>query len=667
MQSRLMFLGFVLNRCLMLTLSVLVTLAAVAARTQPAVGEEAAAILAIADVKVGMKGYGKTVFHGDTIEPFAFTVVSVVSDSSAKRGTVWVECTGERMQRSGPVQGMSGSPMYIWSPGEPEVLGEGGRLIGAFAFGYSEVNVCLVGVQPIEYMREVGARALEEDLDQSADRAVEPGAMQRSVAIMAAVADRLGVAGAARSRLDTVQWLIQQHLPKLGPPVSVPTWTSGAEADFSERSGQARPLSLPVSVGSDASARLLGPLLEPAGVALRAGGAAQVAGRPPSNVDPARVKLEPGSVLSIPLVFGDLDLNASGTVTEVLPDGTVLAFGHAMDAVGAARLPMATGYTHFVVSRDSTSFKLGSSLDIVGSVVRDEAAAVAGVPDPEGYASAPVSIAVTYPGQPTRNYDYRVVDAPQLTPALLGAVANASLTAVQAPPTLHTLRTTGTLTFAGDRTLEIDSVIPGEGINGLAFDLLPAVTAMMQNPFEPLPLVSADLSMEVENRLKLAQLIAARLDRTVLPPGGQLQVAVEVQPFDQPAVSRTLTFDLPTDLAQGEYQLIVSGAEAYTYRLFAARPDLVSIDDVDDLLEALQAIADVDREAIYLGLPLPQQGVAVAGRALSDLPSSRAAVLSATPSSQTLAYPRFAESRAEAEQVIEGEILLSFRVTTQAP
>ena len=50
------------------------------------------------------------------------------------------------------------------------------------------------------------------------------------------------------------------------------------------------------------------------------------------------------SVLSIPLAFGDSDLSAAGTVTDVLPDGSVIGFGHAMFGQGAIGLPITNGF-----------------------------------------------------------------------------------------------------------------------------------------------------------------------------------------------------------------------------------------------------------------------------------------------------------------------------------
>ncbi|MEM9915495.1 MAG: hypothetical protein AAF911_11080 [Planctomycetota bacterium] len=625
-----------------------------------------APIMSFDDVKVGMKGYGKTVFHGSEVEPFNIEVVSVISDSSAKRGTIWVVCPDDRMMQSGPVQGMSGSPMYLWDEGEEGTLGEGGRLIGAFAFGYAGVNVCLVGVQPIEYMREVGDRANAEDLEEVQAHRVPPGTMQGSLATLQTTAQQLGVSGQHTSYLRGLHNLFEQSAQLRAFPAAYPVGQTPRGPDGFASDADVMPLYLPMSVGSPETAALFGPLLEPAGITVRSNPITAVAGKPPSNVDPQTVKLEPGSVLSIPLAYGDMDLNAAGTVTEVLPDGTVLGFGHAMNSVGSSRLPMATGFTHFVVSRDSISFKLSGSLDIVGSIVRDEAAAVAGLDD-MAFIASPVAISVALPGQPERDYSYQVVDDFLLTPNIVAMVTAGSLTAVQGPPVLHTMHTTGTLTFTGGRTFEVDSLIAGQGMNGLIFDMLPPMIAMMQNPFSPLKLESAELSINVEDGIRMANMVSATLDQRIARPGDTVHVTLTLQPFDGQAFTRVLPFTLPSDVTEGEYQLLISDSDAYSFRMTAARPDLSDIDDPDALLLALQTVADVDREAIYVGMPLQTPGIAVGGQAMSDLPSSRAMVLGSSASSTTMPYPRFVEAAFPAEQVIQGEIMLPLQIVTDQP
>ncbi|MEE9403550.1 MAG: hypothetical protein V3V20_01540 [Algisphaera sp.] len=649
-----------------------------------------AAIMPLAEVRVGMIGYGKSVFAGTAIETFPVVVRSVVSDSSARRGTIWVECTDARMQHSGPVQGMSGSPIYLWDDDAADttdavrVDGEGGRLVGAFAFGYSNVNVCLVGVQPIEYMREVGANAVaaEDRVAQSLDRAAQTPrrvgqtALARTFAALTTMADEAegerGASGLLRHETRSLRALNRV----LGLDVNKAnnaheTFASRSQAQDQIQSPQ--PLGLPVGVGSAQAARWLAPVLAPAGLVARSGatphGAVSlIAGTPPSNVDGEATQLEPGSVMSIPLAWGDLDLNASGTVTEVRPDGTVLAFGHAMDAVGDTRLPMATGYTHFVVSRISTSFKQASSLQLVGTIFRDEQSAVAGRPLPPGidlddpnaavFGSAPVSVHIEHPSQPARDYNFHVVDDPMMTSGVLAAVIINAANAVQDFPLEHTLRLTGELHFSGDRTLSLDVTLPDGGARGLAYAILPYVGAMMQNQFEPLKLKGAELSVVVEDQLKFAEIESATLDRGVARAGETLRVDVRLALYHAASVTRSVELILPPDLPAGEYELMVTDAYSHADRLLMSRPDLMNVHNVDALFTTVKAMAVISDKTLFVALARPEMGLAVGDRPLPSLPKSRASVMVSAPTTRVAAYPRFVNAHVDFDQVISGDLVL---------
>jgi len=54
------------------------------------------------------------------------------------------------------------------------------------------------------------------------------------------------------------------------------------------------------------------------------------------------IKIEPGCVLGVPLVEGDVDMSAVGTCTEVIGKH-VLAFGHSFNSEGRVSLPLAGG------------------------------------------------------------------------------------------------------------------------------------------------------------------------------------------------------------------------------------------------------------------------------------------------------------------------------------
>ena len=393
----------------------------------PAYSPDAPApIIPLSEVQIGMRGYGLSVFHGTLIEPFNVEVISVMGDFGPRKAAIWVRCTDPRMQKNGPVSGMSGSPIYLWGPGESHRSGKGGRLAGAFAFGFSLTKDCYVGVQPIEYMREAADRSMDDAATpaESEQAGLPPGRQLRRLLALAQRHD---------SGVDRT-WRLRAILDLLAPTVD-----DKPEADAVTLvqaplnvPGRVKRMMLPVNVGSVELAEATASLFAPVGLAPMAAGGL-LAGTPPPGIDIEKAELRPGSVLAIPLLWGDLDLSASGTVTDVLPDGRVLAFGHGMDSLGPIALPMATGFVHMVVPSIQSSFKLGGSGVIRGALVRDENVGVIGTPTGT-FSSAPVHVSVSMPGHPKQEYNYVVAHERSLTAILAAIGAIESLAASQTLP-----------------------------------------------------------------------------------------------------------------------------------------------------------------------------------------------------------------------------------------
>ncbi len=98
-------------------------------------------IFPLADVKPGLVGLAWTVFSGTKPEPFKVRVVSVVQNFVPHQDVILVKAEDPRVEFSGIVQGMSGSPVYI-----------DGKLMGAIAYAWSFSKSPLAGVTPIESM-----------------------------------------------------------------------------------------------------------------------------------------------------------------------------------------------------------------------------------------------------------------------------------------------------------------------------------------------------------------------------------------------------------------------------------------------------------------------------------------------------------------------------------
>lgn len=75
---------------------------------------ESTEIMPLADIRPGMEGYAYTIFAGDQIEKFDLVVLGVLDNFLGPRQSIiLVQLKGEKVEHTGVVAGMSGSPVYI--------------------------------------------------------------------------------------------------------------------------------------------------------------------------------------------------------------------------------------------------------------------------------------------------------------------------------------------------------------------------------------------------------------------------------------------------------------------------------------------------------------------------------------------------------------------------
>ncbi len=624
------------------------------------VPDEPAAAMPIEDIRIGMTGYGMTVFHGTEIEPFNVVVVSVIPNSVPGRSVIWVRCDDPRMLVSGPVQGMSGSPIYLWGEDEPKELGKGGKLIGAFAFGYSESKVCMVGVQPIGYMRESATRAHAHEDAAGAGRR---GVSTQHVIEMLGRIEQMPQAGAHDSvsqvRLRAVRDVLLKATGGSVPgDINNP---SRASVNVPGRSAVVSPMMLPISLGSSDAVELFAPLVEPMGLLGVASQGGSVAGAPPHGIDPASTTIKPGSVLAIPLAYGDMDLSATGTVTDVLPGGEVLAFGHPMFGLGESRVPMATGYVHFVMPRQSISFKSSGTLTPLGTLVRDEGAGVVGIEETL-YTAAPVEVTVNMPGLEPQTYHYQVVNEPMLSAILVANVVYSSVEAIHGVPSENTMHTVAEMRFSGGRVFKLDTLVAGGSAANPVMEMLTPLSIMTINPYEQLDIESIKVNVDVEHGNRMATIVGAQLERSQVAPGETVGVMLELQHYEGELETRRIEIQIPKDLEEGDYPLTVSGANAYSSLKIGSQPHLSITRNIDDLADFIQETMNFRYDAIYSTIMLPPEGLAFGRTEMAKLPSSRAAMLTSPTNPQAVPLMRLVDQTFQADTVVLGQIGFTLNV-----
>ncbi len=108
------------------------------------------------ELRPGMRGIGKTVVSGTTIEEFDVEIIDVMHQPG-DGDLILVRTSGDVIDRTGGIaQGMSGSPVFI-----------DGRLVGAVAYGWKLSDSRVGMLTPIAEMMKIGAGDKPEGAVQS--------------------------------------------------------------------------------------------------------------------------------------------------------------------------------------------------------------------------------------------------------------------------------------------------------------------------------------------------------------------------------------------------------------------------------------------------------------------------------------------------------------------
>lgn len=630
----------------------------------------------VQDVKPGMTGYGLTVFHGTEPEPFAFEVISVQHGFAPDKSVVWVRCPDPRMQQSGPVQGMSGSPMFIWTDDKPNhKIGKGGKLIGAFAYGHGWGKDCYVGIQPIEQMLHAAARLKDNDETASAnsssgassssgESSSSGGTSLRDQTLLASwrLAQNLNLDENQTWRLKALSQIANYKQPDLTP------FTNAAPAPTSNplASNTQSPMMLPVSVGSTQQANYLKPFFAPMGLAPQASGAASAsggAGLHPNWIKPETITQKPGGVFAIPLTFGPLEMAAIGTTTEVLPDGTTLAFGHSFFAQGSIKAPMATGFVHFVQPSTEISFKLGGSLKVNGTLLRDESTAVIGKPGIH-YTTIPVNVSTQWEDSNLNaSFNYEVVQLERLVPSLVGSLASSSIAADTEFPRRNTLTIEATLNFAGNRSVKLIDTAPMANPGQIMLAFAPSIATLSENEFGSYPLKSIDAKIKVQNHVRAAIISAATVKHATVRPGDDIIIDLRITPYRSDETIKRITIPTPADLPDGNYAITIGGARTYQQVQMSLKPHRMSANNIDELFDAVQDMLALRDDALYTVLRLaPGNNLALGRTELPNLPSSRMALLAVKTSSRATPFGQSIDIIEPYPYVLQGAATLQVEI-----
>ena len=407
-------------------------------------------------VKEGMTGIGKTAFKGKTIEEFNVEILGVLENDPSvgpKRNIILARLTGSNLEKTGVIQGMSGSPVYVQ-----------GKLIGAVAFSFPFSTEAIAGITPIEEMMEIQNSA------NTSSRYSPPIPIKKHLSL-----DELSEIFRKQSDLNPHALYEGKNLEVMKIPLIFSGFTNMAfekSKSFFSSVGFS-----PIQVG----------------YAQRTEGAQDFPG----------TSLKAGDPIGVQLISGDISLAATGTTTYV-EGKNVLAFGHPLYNLGPVSYAMTDANVITVVPSLSTSMKLTSTGRIIGNFSQDRGSGVFGevgrMPD-----LVPLDIELFRSGKKTKDIHLNIVENKILTASLLNVAVTSIMSSEERSIGDLTLELNGDIFLENGMSIHMEDLFSGNFDSSIndASTLVAAITYFLtNNEFEDLGIHKIDLKLDSSEEIK---------------------------------------------------------------------------------------------------------------------------------------------------------------------
>jgi len=594
-----------------------------------------------ADVQRGDQGYCITEMDGGERLRIPVTVLGVLDATEPDGEVVLVRLDHPRLEHTGIIAGMSGSPVYI-----------DGRLLGAVAFGWPYSKEPIAGVTPFVRML-----ALADGNERMTAVAGLGGSGLRApaAALRPSLPELEQASQEHRLGLVLLDWLVPVRRTGMAPLAVSVAVSGGALSAGPGTRGEA---------WLERAWQRLGWVQTAAAGRARAGsatsGSSAERGREAGAevLGPGSEILAPGDMVAGVIVDGDAVMAVGGTVTEVRGD-QVWALGHPFLGAGSIELPMARAGVVAVLPSQQASFKFFTVGAPIGVFRSDRSFGIWGTTGSR-VPMVPIEVVTD-----EASYSFRSIRHPVLLPLMTSFLVDASCGALGRSFGDQTVSLRAELGYAGDDPVIVEEMFAGADAAAQAASLASAVTAYLEtSSFEVAKLQSLRFVVHQEEGLASAEIIDAVPDRPRVRPGSELGVRVRLRPYRGKIVETRLMIRVPGELAADKVDLVVASGGSWSVYDLGMRPGRPAsfadeVREVRRLRPATQLVVALEERAG--GITLPGGSIAAPAGVVLALQSGLG------PSLQTVTHRVLELVEAELPYPILGALRIPLEVEREAP
>jgi len=597
---------------------------------------QAVDIMKLSDIKAGMEGEGKTIFKGTKAETFTFKVLGIIENFAPEKNLIIVELSSPHLENGGIVSGMSGSPAYIE-----------GKLIGAVAYGFSFTKKPIGGVTPIEdilktseyntptYSIDMSTISIEFDkknISRIAGKIKEKLSKRLNFSPNTAFTP-IGLLGSSRGIIPSTFSYMPGLKPLLGTGGNV-SITSGSKGNSPGPAPQDQQVTIPdIYSGKDIAKDI--------------------------------IKMSPADAVAIPLIKGDFEISASGTVTHVDGD-KIYIFGHPFFNIGTVDFPMHKAEVISVVPSFQESFRLVSTKQMVGRVVQDRFSAVQGELGKIPY-MIPMKVFLK---NRNKQFNLEIANHPLLTPTLSAVAAFNIFNSQYQQLGFQSIKVDGKIYIEGEKNIIVNDLFSGTDSYTDFSNLLLVITYFLMNNNEKnIKIQKMDFEIRGSETLRRANLETVLVEKNSFLPGEIMNITVHLRNERGSSFSETVSLQAPNLKAGSEFYLLVADNEQMgDFDSKNVRTSFFPI-KLSFLIRAINNLRKNNR--LYFKLMTPEQGLFLKGHEYPNLPSSlqnifeynAAPLHGITPADQsTIKYSTIREYQMEFPNVVKGRKLFKLKI-----
>lgn len=373
-------------------------------------------------------------------------------------------------------------------------------------------------------------------------------------------------------------------------------------------------------------------------------------------------KLLPADAVSIPLIRGDFEYSASGTVTHIEGD-KVYMFGHPFFNLGTIELPLHKAEVITVLHSFNQSSKLMETKHAIGTVLQDRRAAVYGK---LGREPTMIPVKIYVKGQ-KKSVSVQICHHPLLTPSLSGITLSSVFSSLFKEVGFQSIKVNGRIYLKDEKDVILDDFYSGlDSITEFSSMIMVINFFLMNNQDKYVNIQKMDFEVETSEIMKTAEIKKVLINKNHFFEGEPVNLKIFYKKTNGAQIKEEISIRTPNIGAGKVFYILIGGKGAISQ--FDSKNIKASYfpSKLKYLIRAINNLRKNNR--IYFKVFIPKRGIYIDGHEYSGIPDTEQNLFKSNNvefNKNIVRYSTITEYQLPVSYVIKGQKILMIKTKEQ--